>query len=43
MGDNALVDVAFALLSADCFNVEVNQFLTIDNGDAQFFGLRRIE
>jgi 23S rRNA pseudouridine955/2504/2580 synthase len=25
------------------FDVEVNQFLTIDDGDAQLFGLRRIE
>jgi len=25
------------------FDVDIDQFLTIDNGDAQFFLLRRIE
>ena len=42
-GDDALVDVAFALFFRGRFNVEVNQFLTIDNGDTEFFGLCRIK
>ncbi len=42
-GDDALVDVALALFLGGRFNVEVNQFLAIDNGDTEFFGLCRIE
>ncbi len=42
-GDPCLVDVGFALLAASGFDVEVDQLLTIDDGDAQLFGLRRIE
>ena len=42
-GNDTLVDVALALFLGGRFNVEVNQFLSIDNGDAEFFGLRRIE
>ena len=42
-GDDGFVDVALALLFTGGFNVEVNEFLTIDNGDAEFFRLRRIE
>ena len=42
-GDDTLVDVALALFLGGRFNVEVNKFLTIDNGDTEFFGLCRIE
>ena len=42
-GDDTLVDVALALLFRGRFNVEIDQFLTIDNGDTEFFGLCRIE
>ena len=42
-GDDGLVDVALALFLGGRFNVQVNQFLTIDNGDTEFFGLCRIE
>jgi hypothetical protein len=42
-GDDTLVDVALALFLGGRFDVEVNQFLAIDNGDTEFFGLCRIE
>src|SRR5574340_968373 len=42
-GDNRLVDVALALFLAGGFDVEVDEFLAVDNGDAEFFRLRRIE
>ena len=41
--DYRLVNVAFLLFLCGRFNVEVNKFLTIDNGDTEFFGLCRIE
>jgi hypothetical protein len=34
-GDNALVDVALALLTACNFDVEVNKALTVNNANAQ--------
>src|SRR5574343_671613 len=42
-GDDPLVDVALALFLGGGLNVEINQFLTIDNGDTEFFRLCRIE
>ncbi len=42
-GDDALVDVAFALFAAGGFDVDVDELLPIDDGDTQFFLLRRIE
>ena len=42
-GDDTLVDIALALFLGGGFNVEINQFLTIDNGDTEFFRLCRIE
>ena len=42
-GNDPLVDVAFTLFLGGGFNVEINQFLTIDNGDTEFFRLCRIE
>ena len=41
--DECLVDVALALLFTGGFNVEVNEFLTVNNGDTEFFRLCRIE
>jgi hypothetical protein len=42
-GDDRLVDVALALFLGGRFDVEVDEFLAIDDRDAEFFGLRRIE
>jgi len=42
-GDDGLVDVALAFFLGSRFDVEVDQFLTIDDRDAEFLGLRRIE
>ena len=42
-GDDGLVDVALALFLARGFDVEVDEFLAIDDGDAQFFRLRRVD
>ena len=42
-GDDCLVDVALALFLGGRFDVEVDQLLTIDDRDAEFLGLRRIE
>ena len=42
-GNDTLVDIAFALFLTGGFDVEIDQFLTVDYGDAQLFSLRRIE
>jgi len=42
-GDLGLVDVGLPLFASGRLDVEVDQLLTIDDGDAQLFGLRRIE
>jgi len=42
-GDDGLVDVALAFFLGGRFDIEVDQFLTVHDRDAQFFGLRRIE
>ena len=42
-GDDRLVDVALALFLVGRFDVKVNQLLTIDDRNAEFLGLRRIE
>jgi len=42
-GNDTLVDVAFTLFLGSGFNVEINEFLTIDNGDTKFFRLCRIK
>src|SRR5690606_37756578 len=42
-GDDCLVDIALAFFFGGRFDVEVDQFLTIDDRDAEFLGLRRIE
>src|SRR5690606_22665003 len=39
----ALVDIAFALFTPGGFDVEVDKFLTVDNGNAKFFLVRCIE
>jgi hypothetical protein len=42
-GDDPFVDVALALLFTGGLYVEVNEFLTIDDGDPELFRLGRIE
>ena len=42
-GDDRFVDVAFSFFLGGGFDVEVDQFLTIDDCDAQFLSLRRVE
>jgi hypothetical protein len=42
-GDDCLVDVALALFFAGGLNVEVDEFLTVNYGDPEFFRLGRIE
>jgi hypothetical protein len=42
-GDHALVDVGLALFAPGGFDVDVDQFLTVDDGYAQFFLLRGVE
>ena len=42
-GDDAFVDVALALLFGCRFDVEIDQFLTVDDRHPQFFGLGGIE
>ena len=40
---NGFVDIAFALFFVSGFNVEIDQFLAFDNGDAELLRLRRVE
>src|SRR6185437_382636 len=42
-GNDAFVNIAFALFATGGFDVDIDEFLPIDDGDAQFFLLRRIE
>ena len=42
-GDDCLIDIALALFLGGRLDVEVNEFLTINNRDTEFFGLCRIE
>jgi len=42
-GDNGFVDIAFALFAAFDFSFEVQQFLSVNNGQAPFFRLRGID
>ena len=41
--DNCFVDVALALLAAFNFNFVVEEFLSIDDGQAAFFSLRGVD
>ncbi|PMQ17004.1 hypothetical protein JaAD80_07785 [Janthinobacterium sp. AD80] len=41
--DDALVDVGFALFAPGCLDIDVDQFLSVDNRYAQFFLLRGIK
>ena len=41
--DNALVDAALTLFTPSSLNVDVEQFLPIDNRNAQFFLMRCIK
>src|SRR5690606_215821 len=42
-GDDTFVDIAFALFAAGGFDVEIDELLPIDDGNAQFFLVRCIE
>src|SRR5690606_40603476 len=42
-GDDTLIDIALALFLAGGFDIQIDELLPIDDGDAQFFRLRRIE
>ena len=42
-GNDALVDVGFALLATGGLDVDVDQLLAVNDGYAQFFLLRGIE
>jgi hypothetical protein len=42
-GNDRFINVAFFLFFAGRFNVQVNELLTIDNGDTEFFGLCRVK
>ena len=33
-GNDAFVNIAFALFTAGNFNIQIDQFLTVDDGDA---------
>ncbi|OIQ64094.1 hypothetical protein GALL_543590 [mine drainage metagenome] len=41
--DDTFVYIAFALFLVCRFNVQIDQFLAIDNGDTEFFCLCRIK
>ncbi|MDR9000031.1 hypothetical protein FEP67_06196 [Burkholderia multivorans] len=41
--DDTFVDIAFALFAPGCLDVDVDELLPIDDGDAQLLLLRRIE
>ncbi|MDR8853018.1 hypothetical protein FEP99_06062 [Burkholderia pseudomultivorans] len=42
-GDDTFVDIAFALFAPGCLDVDVDELLPVDDGDAQLLLLRRIE
>ena len=42
-GDAAFVDVGFLLFAGGGFDIEIEQLLAIDDGDAQLFGLSRVD
>ena len=42
-GNDAFVDIAFALFFAQRFDVQIQQVLSVDDGNAQLFGLRCVE
>ena len=42
-GDDAFVDVAFALFAAGDFNIQIDQFLTVNDCHAQFFLVRGVK
>ena len=41
--DFGFVDIAFALFLASVFDIEIDEFLSVYNGNAQFFCLRCVE
>ena len=42
-GDDAFVDIGLALFASGGFDIDVDQFLTVDDRDAQFFLLRSVK
>ena len=42
-GDDTLVDIAFALLFGRGFDIEIDQFLAVNDGYAQLFSLRGVK
>jgi hypothetical protein len=42
-GDDGFVDIALFLFLGGRFNVQVNEFLTINNGNTEFLGLCRVK
>ncbi|CWO28395.1 Uncharacterised protein [Neisseria meningitidis] len=42
-GNDAFVDIAFALFFAQRFDIQIQQVLSVDDGNAQLFGLRCVE
>ena len=42
-GDDTLVDIALALLFGRGFDIEIDQFLAVDDGYAQLFSLRGVK
>ena len=42
-GDNSLIDIALALFFSGSFDIQVDEFLAIDDRDAQFFCVSRVK
>ena len=42
-GDDALVDIGFALFAAGNFDVDIDEFLAVDDRHAGFFGVGRVK
>jgi hypothetical protein len=42
-GNDRFINVALFLFLGGRFNVQINEFLTVDNGDTQFLGLCRVK
>ena len=42
-GDNRLVDVAFFLFLTGVLDIQIDEFLSVNNGNAKLFGLGCVE
>ena len=42
-GDNTLVDIGFALFTAGCFDINIDELLAINNTHARFFSVRGVK